>query len=57
MIGLVGDRRSRVYEPLDGISEILVPANFEQLIHDLLKRFRTDILPKHIGDLARRSVR
>jgi len=28
-----------VYESLDGISEILVPANFEELIHDLLKGF------------------
>jgi len=46
-----------VYESLDGISEILVPANFEELIHDLLKGFRPDMLPKYVGDLAHRSVR
>src|SRR5947199_5976731 len=29
----------RVYESLDGVSEILVPVNFKQFIHDLLNRF------------------
>ena len=40
-----------------GARDIFVPANFEQLIHDLLERFRPDMPPKHIGYLARRSLR
>jgi hypothetical protein len=61
MIGPAGDHRvshpQGVYESLDGVSELFVPADFEQLMHDLLESFRPDMLPKHIGDLARCSVR
>jgi hypothetical protein len=43
----------RLHEPLDGIPEILVAADFEQLIDDLAERFLANMIAQHFCDFMR----
>ena len=46
----------RLHEPLDGISEILVAADFEQLIDDLRQRFLVNMLAQHLCNFMRGGI-
>lgn len=53
----VGGHSQSVYEGLDGVSEILVAADFEQLVDYPVKCVQINVIAQHNGDLARGSVR
>lgn len=56
MIGPAGDHRSVMPSACTSLS-MVSRKSLSPRIHDLLERFRPDMPPKHIGYLARRSLR